>query len=268
LADRAREVLPRLARVVHAEHAAALAELFVACAHRSLGHAHEAGHVQVGVVDHVAVLVALLERAERASEIEDLDEGRRRGREDPDPDPTTGRMWNWQDAKIALEWLFYVGKVTTAARRNFERVYDLTERVIPAAALAAPAPSQNDAQRELVRIAARAQGVATERQLRTYFHLPAEHSKARVAELVETGELLPARIDGVPQRMYLWYEAREPRQVRARALLSPFDSLIWDRDRVLRLFDFPECEVDRPDNLHARGQRAGWIGPRLIGGRD
>jgi uncharacterized protein YcaQ len=71
-------------------------------------------------------------------------EGRRRGRADPDPDPTTGRMWNWQDAKIALEWLFYVGKVTTAARLNFERVYDLAERVIPARALAAPAPSVGD----------------------------------------------------------------------------------------------------------------------------
>jgi uncharacterized protein YcaQ len=153
-------------------------------------------------------------------------------------DVGTGEMWNWLDAKIALEWLFCMGRVTTAGRRNFERFYDLTERVIPADVLGAPAPDQVDAQRELIRIAARALGIATEKQLRDYFRLPAEHSKARVAELVEADELMPARIDGVPQQVYLWAEARIPHQVRARALLSPFDSLIWDRDRTLRLFDF------------------------------
>ena len=147
-------------------------------------------------------------------------------------------MWNWQDAKIALEWLFCTGAVTTAARRHFERLYDLTERVLPPGVLATPAPSQDDAQRELVRIAARAHGVATERQLREYFHLPAAQAKARVAELVGAGELTPVRVDGLPQQMYLWPAARVPARVQARALLSPFDSLIWDRDRTLRLFGF------------------------------
>jgi uncharacterized protein len=82
--------------------------------------------------------------------------------------------------------------------------YDLTERVIPPAVLARPTPSQEEAQRELVRIAARALGVATERDLRDYFHLPSEQSKARVAELAEAGELVPVRIEGLAPQMYLW----------------------------------------------------------------
>jgi uncharacterized protein YcaQ len=184
-----------------------------------------------GLVD--AVLAVVAERGPLAA-AEANPDGQRRG----GPAAEGGRMWNWQDAKIALEWLFCTGRVTTATRRNFERIYDLAERVLPAEALAAPTPSQDDAQRELLRIAARAHGIATERQLREYFRLPAEHARARVAALVEAGELTPVRVEGTPQPMYLWSAAPVPSRVRARALLSPFDSLIWDRDRTLRLFDF------------------------------
>jgi uncharacterized protein YcaQ len=156
-----------------------------------------------GLVEEVLAVVA--ERGPVAAG-EASPDGRRRG----GPTAEGGRMWNWQDAKIALEWLFCTGRVTTATRRNFERLYDLTERVLPTDALAAPVPSQDDAQRELVRIAARANGIATERQLREYFRLPAEQGKARIAELVEAGELTPVRIEGQPQRMYLWPGARVP----------------------------------------------------------
>jgi uncharacterized protein len=150
----------------------------------------------------------------------------------------TGTMWNWRNAKIVLEWLFYLGTVTTATRRGFERVYDLTERVLPAEVLATPTPAPEDAQRELVRTAARAYGVATERELRRYFHLPAAESKVRVRELVDAGELAPVRLEGGSPPVYRWTAAPAPAPVRARALLSPFDSLIWDRDRMARLFDF------------------------------
>ena len=149
-----------------------------------------------------------------------------------------GQMWNWHDGKIALEFLFWSGEVGAARRINFERQYDLIERILPAAIIGTPTPARADAQRELVRIAARAYGVATEPDLGDYFRIPRAESKLRVAELVESGELLPVVVQGWGVPAYLWPAARRPRGVRARALLSPFDPLIWFRARAERLFGF------------------------------
>jgi uncharacterized protein YcaQ len=176
-----------------------------------------------GLVDKVRAMVAE-QGPIRAGEI-DVDRSKR-----------PGAMWNWHDGKVALEWLFYCGEVSAAARPNFERWYDLTERVIPAGVLAAPTPPVPEAQRELLRVAARALGVATEGDLRDYFRLRAADSRPRVAELVEAGELVPVAVEGWRQQGYLWSGSRVPRRVTARALLSPFDSLIWERQRTERLF--------------------------------
>ena len=100
------------------------------------------------------------------------------------PPPRAGHMWNWHEGKVALEYLFFTGRVAAARRVNFERLYDTAERVLPAEVRERPTPSVADAQRELVRIAARALGVATEPDLGDYFRLPRAASKARVAELV------------------------------------------------------------------------------------
>ena len=156
----------------------------------------------------------------------------------PRPDPRPGHMWNWHDGKVALEYLFWSGRITAARRVNFERLYDLPERVLPAEIIAASTPAVEQAQRGLVRIAARAMGVATEPDLGDYFRLPRAESKQRVAELVEAGELIPVSVDGWRAPAYLWPEARRPRRIASRALLSPFDSLIWYRDRTERLFGF------------------------------
>jgi uncharacterized protein YcaQ len=191
-----------------------------------------------GYADQVLALVT--ERGPLTAGEANLD-GVRRKSSDPDPDPSTGRMWNWQDAKIAIEYLFCTGRVTIAGRRNVERLYDLTERVLPDALLRAPEPTADEARRELVRSSARALGVGTIRELcgssGGHYPLPTATAKRVINELVDAGELTPVRVEGVPQQSYLSADA-EDRPVQARALLSPFDTLIWNRDRTHRLFDF------------------------------
>lgn len=148
-----------------------------------------------------------------------------------------GGWWGWSEAKHALECLFWTGRLTTATRRGtFERVYGLPERVLPREVLETPTPERNEAQRALLRIAARAMGIATERDLRDYFRMPVADAKARVRDLVEAGELLPVRVKGWREAAYLHPAARLPRRIEAQALLSPFDNLIWFRERTERLF--------------------------------
>jgi uncharacterized protein YcaQ len=144
--------------------------------------------------------------------------------------------WGWTDSKAALEFLFWCGRITTATRRNFARLYDLVERVIPPEILNAQTPSPADAQRGLISIAGRALGVATETDLRDYFRLRPEEARARIAELVETGELVPVTVEN--WKAYLHREAKIPRRIEAQALISPFDPLIWERKRPERLFRF------------------------------
>jgi uncharacterized protein YcaQ len=162
--------------------------------------------------------------------------------------------WSWSEGKRALEWLFWAGLITTRTRRGFERVYDLTDRVLPPAVRDASTPSEADAQRELVRIAARALGIATASDLRDYFRLTLADSRARVAELVEAGELQPVTVLGWRQPAYLWPSARRPRRIAAQALLSPFDNLIWTRDRTERLFGVRvRLEIYTPTHKRTHG---------------
>ena len=146
--------------------------------------------------------------------------------------------WRWDDGKAALEYLFWTGQITTASRRGFERVYDVIERVIPANILNLPTPTADDAQRQLLNIASQALGVASEADLRDYFRLSAAEAKPRIAELVEAGDLYRVQVDSWQASAYLHRNATLPETINAQALLTPFDPLVWERNRLERLFNF------------------------------
>ncbi len=149
-----------------------------------------------------------------------------------------GPWWGWSDGKMATEFLFRTGELTAAARRGFERVYDLPERVHPTDVLAAPTPTRADAIRALAQRGLAAMGVATAHDISDYFRLPLPYMAETMAALVEEGAALPVDIEGWNKPAFLDPAARQPRRIEAAALLCPFDPLIWERGRVQRLFGF------------------------------
>jgi uncharacterized protein YcaQ len=207
----------------------------------------------------------LLEISDRgASTARDLDDGLPRKKEH--------WGWNWSTTRRALDYMFMVGDVAVAGRTSqFEIRYDLPERVIPAQHLQAPTPTEHNAVKELVRRAARSHGVSTVRDLADYYRLRSVPGQSQtgaapvVAELVEEGELIPVAVEGVRRPAYLHRDARLPRRIGARALLSPFDPVVWERERTEALFDFHyRIEIYTPVEKRVHGY---YVLPFLLGDR-
>ncbi len=184
-----------------------------------------------------------------------------------DPRRRRGEWWERRsDGRRALEFLFNLGELGAWRTPSFERVYDLVERVIPAPVLSLPTPGAEDAQRALVQAAAQALGIGTAADLAAYHLLEPAVGRIRVAELVEAGRLTPVQVEGWRQPAYLDAKARPAKPTRTHAtLLSPFDSLIWDRRRTGRLFGFEyRIEVYVPEPQRRFGY---YVLPLLVGDR-
>jgi len=177
--------------------------------------------------------------------------------------------WEWSEAKTAIEFLFWSGQVTSARRRGFERLYDLPERVLPARVLAAPTPAEHDAQRALVERGARALGIATEADLRDYYRLPLAATRTAIDELVEARTLERVNVDGWPKPALLHRDAPPPPRIdpTRAALLSPFDNLVWARERTARLFGMKyriEIYVPQPERVHGYYVLPFLLGDQLV----
>ena len=164
-----------------------------------------------------------------------------------------GAWWGWSDAKRAVEVLFRQGRVAIAGRRNFERLYDIPERVFPREVLQANPVEPSEAKKELLVRAARAMGVGTARHVAMYFHIPPAQAPVLFDELVEDGRLEQVTVEGWKQPGYIVPGARIPKSIRARAIVSPFDPLMWERRWTKAVFGFDyqiEIYVPAPKRIY------------------
>ena len=184
----------------------------------------------------------------------------------PDPGERTGPWWGYSRGKIALEWLFARGDVTVERRVNFTRYYDVPERVIPSGLRAGPAPARAEAHRTLLEMAARAHGVATDTDLADYHRLRPAEARPRLEELVDEGRLKRISVEGWRKNAYMpSVDGGPPESIEARALLSPFDPVVWNRERASRLFGFDyRIEIYVPQEKRKYGY---YVLPFLMGDR-
>ena len=190
---------------------------------------------------------------------------------DGDGPRRTGPWWGWDLHKRALEALFWAGELTATRGSQFQRLYDLPERVLPPDVLALPTPSTEESRRELLRRASSSLGIATATDLATYFYQVPTKVRPIVKAMAADGELLEVAVDGWSEPGYLHPGARVPARLRARALLAPFDSLTFDRARAERVFGFSyriEIYTPAPKRVYGYYVLPFLLGDRLVGRID
>jgi len=180
-----------------------------------------------------------------------------------DPGKSKGPWWGWADGKHVLEWFLMTGRATIADRRHFTRYYDITERVIPTVHREAPALPAEEARKALVLRAARKIAVGTGKDLADYFRYVYTECLPQIRELVNGGELIEVEVEGVSEPCFMHAEARIPRSTQARALLNPFDPIVWFRPRTEQIYDFHyRIEIYTPQPKRQFGY---YVFPFLLG---
>ena len=172
-----------------------------------------------------------------------------------DPRPRSGKWWGSRSAgAVALDWLYRIGELGVRRNRRFVKAFDLFERIVPAEIRRRSTPTLESSLDELILRSARAQGVATADCLVDYFRLPPRPARARIGNLVEDRRLVPCRVEGWNRPAYRHPDATRPRAIRAAALLSPFDPVVWNRKRIRSLFNFDyRLEIYTPEAKRRHG---------------
>ncbi len=183
-----------------------------------------------------------------------------------DPRPRNGEWWGSRsDGSVALDWLFRIGEVGIRRRRGFVKEFDVLDRIVPAEILALPTPSEEEAHRQLLRRAAASFGIGAAPDLIDYYRLPKRPAKERLAELVENGDLVEVEVEGWNRPAFLHPDAARPRSIDACTFVSPFDPVVWFRERGERLFDFEyKIEIYVPADRRRYGY---YVLPFLLGDR-
>ena len=205
------------------------------------------------------VLAQVAERPLAAGELED-------------PRRREGEWWGSRSlGSIALDWLFRIGAVGIRRRGNFVKEFDLLERIVPAEVLARPTPTAEEAQRELLVRSAAALGVGTAADLIDYYRLPVREGRVRLGEVLEAGAIETVTVQGWTEPAYLHPTARLPRSVDSLTVLSPFDPIVWNRDRAARLWGFDyriEIYVPAPKRIYGYYVLPVLDGERLVARLD